>query len=293
MITEKQVLAAMTYRGISEETIQIEEFRIEFWQDTDCESPYECDGMSPAIWRACDRFAEPETYGELKSPFDYMSDGFISRNKSQIYAILSDEFDTSIPEFESDLKECRKSDLRHTIQELRRDALQNMLDQIDTDSWSGFISYCETLANLYRFAGIPAETFQRNGCCQGDSVYGLIAMTPDWVQSMGVPYANRGKFNSDKCREDMRGQADDFGAWRFGDCYGFTVSFADNSELSCLPDSCGGFIGDDPKRNGMFDHLIPAMNYSRNKAKADRIAKLKTLIQNRVPLGLRAELLCQ
>lgn len=288
MITEKQVLAAMTYRGISEETIQIEEFTIEFWQDTDCESPYECDGMSPAIWRACDRFATPETYGELKSPLEYMSDGFISRNKSQIYAILADEFDTSIPEFEADLKECRKSDLRYTLQELRRDALQNMLDQIDKNSWSGFISYCETLASLYRFAGIPADTFQRNGCCQGDSVYGLIVMTPEWVESMGVPYANRGKFNSDKCREDMRGQADDYGAWCFGDCYGFTVS--DDNGLS---DSCGGFIGDNPKRNGMFDHLIPAMNYARNKAKADRIAKLKTLIRNRVQLGLRAELLCQ
>ena len=289
MITEKQVLAAMAYRSLSIETIQIDEFKVEFWQDTDCQSPYECDGMSPAIWRSDGRFAGPETYGELKSPFDYMSDGFISRNKSHIYAILADEFDTSIPEFDADLKGCRKSDLRYTLQELRRDALQNMLDQMQTDSWSRFVDYCETLASLYRFAGIPADTFQRNGSCQGDSVYGLLVMTPEWVSEMGVPDAERGKFNPDKCREDMREQADSFGAWCFGDCYGFTVS---SSRYPDFSDSCGGFIGDNPKINGMFDHLIPAMEYGRKKYKSDRIAKLKTLIRNRVPLELRLGLLC-
>lgn len=83
-----------------------------------------------------------------------------------------------------------------------------------------------------------------------------------------------------------------WGAWAWGDVYGFVIESADGTELpgDCL-DSCWGFYGDDFNWSGLAEAAAESLAYIRKERRERRFAKMKELIRARVPLAIRAAIL--
>lgn len=281
MITERDITRAMEYAHSSTaETFTLAGYTVEISHDQDADSPYDAwEGNSPAIWMSLrGGFTE---YGgaSLESFFDRVSAAWVSRNWRAICRALD------VSESSHDVQ--AREDQRYsgdTLSGARSSAFIDTLHNMRAETWCHGIDYLTALRDLYRLAGIPAQTFQRNGYCQGDSVYGLIVMTPEWAETAGAPHA-KGKPDMAACERDMASQADAYGAWVWGDVYGFSITGpgADSG------DSCWGFYGSDPIASGLAYEIASTINTLLRQAKLERFARLKTWINARVPLHIRAQ----
>lgn len=173
-----------------------------------------------------------------------------------------------------------------TLSGARSSAFIDTLHNMRAETWGHGIDYLETLRALYRLAGVPAETFERNGYCQGDSVYGLIVMTPEWAETVGAPHA-KGKPDMAACERDMASQADVYGAWVWGDVYGFTVT----GPAADSDDHLSGFYGSNPMDSGIADAIAESINGASSHALKSRLRRVKELVQARVPLMNRQAIL--
>lgn len=284
MITKEQITDAMEYGfALSEETLHISGYEIEIRQDSDCATPYDnSEGMSPAIWLSLgDGFKE---YGNasLESFFDNVKDSWVSRHWRAICGIL----DLSESGHDQEAREHAK-DTGDSLSGARSSLFIDRLHELRAETWVYGTDYLEALRALYRLAGIPAETFQRHGYSQGDSVCGLIVMTPQWAEKVGAPHAI-GKPDMAQCDKDMSGQADEFGAWCWGDCYGYMITDSQGNDM----DSCWGFIGSDPEKSGMLCEIAHAINYDIASKRKARLQRVKEWIRNRVPLAIRLQEIC-
>lgn len=287
MITLKQVKAAMTYGSLIAETVKVGAYTIEFAHDQDSENPYDAwEGNTPALWVSLRRHSvDIEEYGDsdLESFFAKMSRHWISRHWRAICKILD------LTESEHD-REAREHAVYYcqSLSESRADLFSDALGDMKGSSWSYALDYLEDLRALYRLAGVQAETFQRDGYCQGDSVYGLIVMTPAWAENVGAPHAKPGQIDQEKCAKDMESQADIFGAWAFGDVYGYIVTeTASGDDVG----SCWGFYGDSLEDSGLWENLQNSIECYESQHLARKLAKVKAWIKNKTPLGVRADLL--
>jgi hypothetical protein len=259
MIAANDVKAEFTYsHSLIDEVITVAGVEAQIWRDEYAENPYtNCDGMAPAIWFSHDRFnGSYAEYGDkdLERFFWHMSPAWISRHWRKIAAILD------LTESEAD-NECKliQSDYGGGLGDTRQEYFAERLADMRADTWGAACDYLETLAALYRLANIPADTFQSNGYCQGDSLRGLIVLMPAWCEAMGV-----GKRDANTIKADMQGDVKSFGAWAWGDCYGFTV---DNE------DSCGGFYGHD------IEHMAEMIAESVNAVLAEQAKELAQELQ--------------
>lgn len=282
MLTAKDITRAMQYSSATPETLTLGAYSVTVAHDHDADSPYDAwEGNSPAIWLSLGNGFKEYGDSDLCRFFDHVTPAWVSRNWRAICSAM----DITAADHESDVAwrldahGPGKGDRRH-------DSFADMLADSRAESWGYGIDYLETLRALYRLAGIPAETFQRNGYCQGDSVYGLIVMTPDWAESVGAPHAKRGKIDSAAYDRDMKSQADSYGAWAFGDVYGFTLEGPGAESGGCC-----GFYGSDPIESGLAESIADDVNAAARQFRAERIAKLKTWIRARVPYGVRAVML--
>lgn len=286
MLTDKDIKAAMSYGSVIAETLNVVGYEIDIWQDSDCGNPYDDDGMSPALWLSADRHGGLTEYGKgnLESFFDHVTHAWVSRHWRAIAHAMD------MPDLNAFDAECRDhaADYGNGLSDARCDMFIDYLHDMRSASWGHGVDYLECLRALYTLAKIPAETFQRNGYSQGDSVYGLIVMTPAWVEKVGASHAKPGKLDMPRCAADMKAQADEYGAWAWGDCYGFTVTYPQGDVI----DSCGGFIASDDGEY-MISAIVDAINSDMRHKEAARLDSLKTYIRNRVPLETRATLMSQ
>lgn len=227
-ITSKDVQDAMTYGSPIAENITVAGVDVDIWQDQDAENPYHWgDGMAPALWFSyrIDSYGQ----GDLEDPIGRMSPAFVSRHCRKIEDIL-DNVDSEEP--------ARiKADYGGAMGGIRQEYYRECLADLRSESWGSVCDYFDTLAALWRLQGIPADTFQSNGYCQGDSARGLIVHLPEWVESVGARHDS-----PDAIAKDMQGDADTYGAWLWGDVYGFSVgNDSDDEDLEI----CGGFYGTD------------------------------------------------
>lgn len=233
MVTAKDVLAAFTYSfSPIPETIEVQGVSVEIWHDNAAENPYDwCDGMAPALWLHPDRYhGDLREYGDadLEGFFRKVSYRWVSRHWRAIAKVL----DLADAFFDAECREDAR-DWGASLPVVRSEKFSEVLAEMRSTSWGSGIDYLDALAALYRMAGIPADTFQRNGYCQGDCVYGLIVHTPEWRERVG--------FNGDS-DADMKAEADTYGAWCWGDVYGFSVG---NDEDGEDMETCGGFYAFD------------------------------------------------
>jgi len=228
-VTTKDVQAAMTYgSSVIAENITVAGVDVEIWQDQDAENPYHWgDGMAPALWFSY----QIDSYGpgDLEDPIGRMSPAFVSRHYRKIEDILDN--------VDSDEPARIKADYGGAMGDIRQEYYRECLADLRSESWGSVCDYFDTLAALWRLQGIPADTFQSNGYCQGHSARGLIVHLPEWVESVGACHDS-----PDAIAKDMQGDADTYGAWLWGDIYGFSVG--DQVEDPAF-DSCGGFYGTD------------------------------------------------
>lgn len=280
-VTARDLLDAMEYSSVMAESYEVQGYAVEVVHDSDADSPYHAwEGNSPALWLSLGNgLTEYGDSGLGRVLWDHFTPAQISRHWRAIAAAL----DLCPVTHDQDARENLAAYGGH-LSNWRQELLAQALDDMRADSWGYGVDYLEALRALYLLAGIPAETFQRNGYCQGDSVYGLIVMTPAWAEAMGAPHAKAGKIDKAACAKDMAAQADIYGAWAFGDVYGFTVTAPNGDDC----DSCFGFYGCDGDASGLFESICDAINSHARQAATARRVKLKALIAARAPLEIRA-----
>jgi len=131
--------------------------------------------------------------------------------------------------------EAQARDYGDALGTVRLERFRETLDDMAGDSWGTTVDYFDAVAAVWALRKIPVLTFQRNGYSQGDSVVGLLVATPAHAARCGFDLANPGH----DIAESLEGDANLFGAWAFGDVYGFDIQDAQGESL----DSCWGFYG--------------------------------------------------
>jgi len=111
-------------------------------------------------------------------------------------------------------------------------------------------------------------------------------------KAIGVNPGRDPRRRRSEARKRLESDAKLWGAWAWGDVYGFVIESADGAELpgDCL-DSCFGFYGDDFAWSGLAEAAAESLSYIRKERRERRLAKLKELIRARVPLATRAAIL--
>jgi hypothetical protein len=245
MITTACIKDSFQYSlNLSEQTFDIQGVSVEIWHDLDMSNPYQdCDGMAPALWlhpeRCSGRIVEYGDY-DLESFFWKVSPAWVSRHWRAIAAIL----DLTESNVDSDCRETI-ANFGGGMSETRQEYFAERLFEMKDTTWHAGTDYLEVLRALYTLAGIPADTFEIHGYSQGDMARGLIVHMPAWREKVGCP-----AHDSEALKRDMKGDAECYEAWAWGNCYGFTVDD---------DDSCGGFFGFDVDH--MADRVADSVNH--------------------------------
>jgi hypothetical protein len=135
----------------------------------------------------------------------------------------------------------------------------------------------EALADVYKWAGIPALLRSVRGYSQGDYWEVLAVATPKFQEACG----NDAEYwqNTD----NLKGSIDLFGDWVTGNCYGYAVEDEENETI----DSCYGFFGDYDSKYNALSEAKSFIDYEVEQRRRERIEQLKVYIKNRVPLQIR------
>lgn len=264
-----------SYRGLTIRAVQ----------DSDASNPWDdCDGLAPLLWTNGDGLNDETdkrgNYGDAESPLSTRSAAWISRHWAELVRIVAPDYAPDVLAAEA-------------LEEYGRpagDAKRSKLEEILADdkpsgsygAWSQACTYFDKLESLWRLLGVAALDFQRNGYSQGDSVRGLLVATPEWIKAMGITAGH-------DMQADLERQADLFGAWAFGDVYGYQIEDSDGETL----DSCYGFYGSDFDQSGLAEAATESADHILGNARKLRQDRLKRLIRARVPLHKRPELLAE
>lgn len=257
-------------------------FIVKAIRDESAESPWEAwDGQPPLIVYY-DRSLDEK--GDVPNPLAGMSDSFIARN----WRALCKIFDQA-----PDAAQERKADYDfERIADAKRELLDEWLEEIKPSRYSGHAGdYMTALGELCELRGWPVLSTSSHGYSQGDYAELLLIFSPDYAKAIGAKWP-RTKAAKAEARERLKSDAKLWGAWAWGDVYGFVIEPSDDSELpgDCL-DSCFGFYGDDFTESGLAEAAAESLAYIRKERRERRLAKLKELIRARVPLATRAAIL--
>lgn len=258
-------------------------FTVRAVRDESPESPWDAwDGQPPLIVYY-DRSLDEK--GDVPNPLADMSDSFIARN----WRALCKIFDQS-----PDAAKERKADYGYfKIADAKRELLDEWLDDIRPSRYSGHAGdYMTAMGELCELRGWPSLSASSHGYSQGDYAELLLIFSPAYAKEIGAAWPRSAKAKAE-ARERLKSDAKLWGAWAWGDVYGFVIESLDSDgdpDGDCL-DSCFGFYGDDFAWSGLAEAAAESLAYIRKERKAKRLAKLKELIRARVPLAARAAIL--
>lgn len=253
---------------------------IEAIQDESPENPWTIDdGLAPLLWYSLSGGSEEHGGADLTAPLAAIKDSTISRKWPELCKAVG----VDPAELERDCREAQR-DYGGRLVDHRREALESALDDMAPARYNRWpVDYADALESLWQLAGCEALALQRNGYSQGDSVLGLLVATPAWRELVGIPAGH-------DMKADLERQADLFGAWAFGDVYGYVIRAQGDGETL---DSCWGFIGDDLNESGLAEAAMSTADSIIEAAAERRTAKLKELIRARVPVAYRPALLAE
>lgn len=247
-------------------------YRVRAVQDESPENPFTAwDGHWPMIVDYQDRGHNFTEYDKapgasVDNPLARFSDGQLIRYQGAICEALGDIYcgwTGKRVSVESDLAE-HKRDYRgeyvkgrEGMAALLRDYFSEALSNVaDSDR-------LEVLSSLYDILNIPNLCTSSHGYSQGDYAELLIVATPEAAAQFGW----KGKRPLEQARADMKGQAKLYGAWAWGDVFGYIVERAphdpeqrDDSDAWEEIDSCWGFYGD-PEESGLSEQALGAIEY--------------------------------
>lgn len=257
-------------------------FIVKAIRDESPESPWDSwDGQPPLIVYY-DRSLDEK--GDVPNPLADMSDSFIARHWRALCKIFDQAPDAA--------KE-RKADYGfERIADAKRELLDEWLDEIKPSRYSGHGGdYMTALGELCELRGWPSLSTSSHGYSQGDYAELLLIFSPAYAKEIGAAWPRSAKAKAEAC-ERLKGDAKLWGAWAWGDVYGFFIESDDESPLpSDVIDSCWGFYGDNFAESGLAEAAAESLSYIRKERRERRLAKLKELIRARVPLAIRADIL--
>lgn len=254
---------AASYRGLT----------IYALQDSYAENPFEaweCEPPTLVYHGRRDGFSD-YSGGALAAPLGAMNDRKIARN----WRLIAHALDLSPAAVRQEIAE-RRADYGDTADGTRRELFAETLNDMRHGNGS---DYLEALATLWRIAGCVAETWASNGYSQGDWARGLSVATPEWVKQTGAPKSS----HESQCR--AAGKL--WGAWAWGDVYGYVIADDDDSHIDAL----WGFYGSDFVESGLEEAAKEAADSLISARAKARQHKAAELIRARVPLNLRPDIL--
>jgi hypothetical protein len=213
----------------------------------------------------------------LESPLALISDGKL--RLSRYWQACAKALDLCPAAFRSDCEQ-EARDYQCSVVTVMREKLEEALSDARPSYYSGNASdYLSALESLWTLAGVPAHHWSSQGYSQGDYAQGLSVATPAWVKKVGAP--------ADTHMRQLKNAGRLWGAWAWGDVYAFVIESPEGEAL----DSCAGFYGDDFTESGLAQEAKAAADCILASSHKRRLAELKTLIRNRVPLAYRPALL--
>lgn len=249
--------------------------------DDSPENPWDAWDGQPPLLVYYDRSLDEK--GDIPNPLADVSDSWIARNWRALCKIF-DQSPDSAREYKSDYEYER-------IADAKRELLDEWLGELKPSRYSGHAGdYMTALEELCELRGWPSLSTSSHGYSQGDYAELLLIFSPAYAKEIGAKWP-RTKAAKAEARERLKADAKLWGAWAWGNVYGFVIESDDESPLpSDVIDSCWGFYGD-PEESGLAEAAAESLAHIREERKRKRLAKLKELIRARVPLAVRAAIL--
>ncbi len=119
----------------------------------------------------------------------------------------------------------------------------------------------EVWEQLYTLLGVPCYRTTVTGYCQGDWADVLVVATPEAQKEFAPGWQRTGDVEAIK--KDLESTAELYGAWAFGDVYGYIVEkpvYDDDGEVewvdACDHNSCWGYYGADHAESGLEEAAL-------------------------------------
>lgn len=215
-------------------------------------------------------------YGDgICEPLAAISDWHMARRWRDIAAALDIKPET----VEAEARDRAKGE---RLADFRRDYFESALDDMRPSRWGGGGSdYLAALAKLWEIAGVVALDSCSQGYSQGDYADVLAVALPAWAEKVGAP--------RDTHKRQLESAVKLYGAWAWGDVYGYVIESPDGETL----DSCWGYYGTDHDESGLAEAAESAAAAIYADARKRKGERLKELIRNRVPVAMRPALLAE
>jgi hypothetical protein len=262
-------------------------YRVRMVQDTDAECPFT---SWEGNWPMLARYDRSETeYGDMPCPIASLCDGQLIKHQAAIASAL----DADLSAIHSDALEAQAWAKARGYQigsmvDLKREAFDNALsDMSGSDK-------LQAMADLFSIAGIPCLSTCSQGYSQGQYADLLIVAPWETAKAFGWSKGKWRKLASNAA--DMEWQADLYGAWAWGDVYGYVCEFraSPDDEWEDLPEhgsSVWGFYGDCPHKSGLAEQAAWFTESDMRERRKARWHKLAELIRAKVPLAIRAAII--
>lgn len=269
-------------------------------QDDSPSNPFEEWDTEPPTAVASGRGGSIQDYsdGEALGALEGVSDGWISRHWRALAKILG----VAESDLEAQVKERCKG--VPTV-DVRRDAFREVLDDMAPTRYGGNAGdYFDALAAIWALRGVAAESWYSTGYSQGDWANGLSVATPAWAEKVGAP--------ADTHAAQCKAAGKLWGAWAWGDCYGYVIAAPGAAQvrawnetgtgfdLEDVPideltdlDSCWGYYGSEHAESGLEDAAREAADSILEAARRRRLEALRTILRNRVPTLARPAILAR
>jgi len=196
--------------------------KLKIWRDTDSMNPFEDWDCNPDLMTTNKDYSEGEILTFIQ---EQATEGKVLYNQKKIACIL-----------DLDLDNYTEFDKYEKVEEIKY-----------------YFQYAniEQLGELCELFKIPYTQYTSRGYSQGDWSEVLIVLTDSFFKKTGCKTKDK--------KEILKGTADLFDNWAWGDVYGFSIVEIQKCNLGCeheeIIDSCGGFYGDNFEKNGMIDNL--------------------------------------
>lgn len=240
------------------DTIEAGRYRIDIFQDQDASNPFEdIDGCVPIMVNGGRNFNSHDYAGA--------SDAFVPtvnqyrRHKKALLAVFDIDKDGQYYTAPTDPAEQERELF---------DAIADAVKEQDYDK----------LEDVARIIGLPCL----NTCSQGYSQGDYVEVIAVWPKAWGKE--NRPKATPKQIAEELQAAVDLFGAWAWGDVFGYTVTDTVTGDEVA---SCWGFYGEDHKASGLLEQATGEAQYAERTEKTRHATRLKNWIRNRVPLTVR------
>jgi hypothetical protein len=217
----------------------------------------------------------------LDEPLKRFSDAQLVHDQKAIAAVLGCDPNTYCEERTAERK-------WHTDVDFLREAFSQNLANEHRES--DIFGLC---AKLYEVLGITALSTTSRGYSQGDWANLLIAAVPEAKKKFGV----HGNTKIDL--KQLESQAKLYGAWAWGDVYGYVIAKPELDEdgevigaidLDDMEASCWGYYGSEFDESGLEEQAISSADYILATARKRKQQTVKELVRNRVPLWARPAL---